>query len=166
MIIKSVLLISVIVLFFLGGYGLYKVGNSSTTSTQPYTDELSGETVDMTAAVGDSGPNPSLPYFVGFDYLTKYGISNDDLRYIQDVIAHYTVYKKQDIFAKVSFVKDSFTYLDTSGTESHYGFRFGINDTDLYDAEVTSDIVSKAITVKLKQGNATVYSRSFTLYSL
>lgn len=165
-IVKATLLVGVVALFFLGGYGLFKATSDTTTNTQNYTDQLSGETVDMTTAVGDAAPNPSMPYFVGFDYLTKYGITNDDLRYIQDTIAHFTVYKKQDIFAKVSFDKDSFTYLDASGTQSHYRFKFGINDNDLYSTEVSSDIVSQKISVKIKQHTNTVYNRSFTLYSL
>lgn len=159
--------VGIFAIFFFMSFGLYRATNSGTPSMEGYTDELSGEDINMTAAVGDSGPNPSMPYSVGFENLKTYGISNDDVRYIQDAISHHVVYDEGLVFAKVSFVKDSFHYIGPIGdVTSHYGFSFGINGGDIHKADIASNIVDKTIAISFSKQGKTDFSRKYTLYQL
>jgi hypothetical protein len=140
--------------------------NSGQKSSNTYTDKLSGELVNLQGVATDNGINPDLPFFVGFNYLTKYGVSDDDIRYIQDVLTNYTLYIKNQRFAKISYVNKSYIAGDVRGTTSSYGFKIGINDGDVHTVTVDSDIVAETITINIKGSSGSGFSKDFAIYPL
>lgn len=140
-------------------------GNPPTTGT--YTDSLSGETVKMAGVSGTADVNPNVPFFVGFNYLKKYGVSIDDRRYILDVLTNYTLYDLQLKSAKISYVNKSFKNTLNKGTATGYTFKVGVNDKNIHTVRVTSDIVEKTIYISLlNTDNKEVFGKEFILYSL
>ena len=130
-------------------------------------DRLSGEEISLDSVNSAETPNPYVPYFAGFDTLSDSGISSDDMRYIQDVIINYTLYKKQIRSAKISYVKDSLKNVLSEGLDSNYSFKFGINDGDIHTIKVTSNIITSRITIVIMDSsNKKVFERSFDIYSV
>lgn len=139
--------------------------NNPAANSGRQSDRLSGLTYDKTAVNSDRGPNPNAPYFVGFNVLTTYGTPSSDLRYIKDVIANDTLYRKKAVYAKISYVKDSFVPPKNIGLKSLYQFKYGVNDGDIQTVRAESDLSDNSITVEIVQNNATVFKKHFTEYS-
>lgn len=135
--------------------------------TNTYTDTLSGEPVKMAGISGTADVNPDVPFFVGFNYLKKYGVSSDDRRYILDVLTNYTLYELRLKSAKVSYASKSFKNTLSKGTATGYMFKVGVNDKNIHTVLVSSDIVEKTVSISLlNTENKEVFSKDFALYSL
>jgi hypothetical protein len=130
-------------------------------------DKLSDTTVSLDAVNSAETPNPYLPFFAGFESLTDFGVSNDDMRYIQDVLINYTLYGAHIKSGKISYVKDSFKNEKFQGLDNVYSFKFGLNDRYIHTLRVTSNSVSRKITlVILDSSGKQVFNRTFDIYSI
>jgi hypothetical protein len=160
-----VLILLMLVSFVFWFFVFTSVQETKPSGTQ--TDRLSGEKINLDSVNSAETPNPYVPYFVGFNTLSDSGVSSDDMRYIQDVIINYTLYKKQIRSAKVSYVKDSFKNILSEDLDSTYSFRFGINDTDIHTIKVTSNMITSKITIVITDSsNKKVFERTFDIYSV
>ncbi len=128
--------------------------------TSAQNDPLSGENY-APLAVED---NPYAPYFVGFDTLSDRGVTNDELRYINDVLTNFTMYDKNIYKAKVSYVKDSFSRDYTESLSTTYRFKFGINDQNINTMSVTSDTINQKIALKITDNDdKVVFDKNFII---
>ena len=163
----TVLFVFCLIGFFFWFFMFSFFSNSEVRKTGDEYDKLSGVTVSLDAVNSAETPNPNLPFFAGFESLTDFGISNDDLRYIQDVLINFSLYNAHLKSAKISFVKDSFKNENIKGLDSVYSFRFGLNDSDIHLIRVTSNSVDRKITIVIfDSSNKQVFRRSFDIYSV
>lgn len=139
--------------------------NNPQANTGTQSDSLSGLSYNKTAVNSDRGPNPNAPYFVGFNVLSGYGVPAKDIRYIKDVITNDTLYRKKAIYAKISYVKDSFVPPKNVGLKSYYSFRYGVNDGDIQTIRAENDLSDNSITVQVVDGSSTVFTKRFIEYS-
>lgn len=156
--------IVIFTILFFAGFGIHALQGSNQSLTGSQTDTLSDSSYNIDSINSDR-TNSVAPYFVGFNALIDYGVSNNDLRYIQDIISHYVIYERSILGAKISYNKDSYTQEDNSGTARRYNFSFGINDGNIHTVSVVSDIISRKITITIKNSSGDTYIRNFTLYS-
>lgn len=143
-------------------------GPTRTKIDHSYTDQLSGEKVSTQQINGIQFTNPNAPYFVGFDKLSYYGVSQDDARYIKDFIINYLLYTKHIDSASVSLVKNSFRgpFLEQQGYIQQYGFKFGINGADIHTIQVASDSRGPTVDIKILVGAKVVAHKKFQVYYL
>ena len=139
--------------------------NNPEANTGKQSDSLSGLSYDKTAVNSDRGPNPNAPYFVGFNILTTYGIPSSDIRYIKDVITNDTLYRKKSVYAKISYVKDSFVPPKNVGLKSFYSFQYGINDGNTQTIKAETNLKDNSIYIQILEKNAVVFEKSFVKYS-
>lgn len=165
---RILILLLVSTLSFMAWYSYFTPRiNSDRPQEKQYIDKLSGKKVSTVGVSTGNGVNPDMPYFIGFDYLTKYGVTNDDLRYIQDYLMNFTLYTKNKRFAKISYVNGSHQTGEPSGTTSNYSFKIGINDTDIYEIKVASDIVNETISISIYNSSGkSISTKKFDIYTL
>ena len=156
----SIILASLLSLLFWFFLFLYTLNPKNNTGT--VVDKFSSESISMEAVNDSSVKNPNMPYFVGFNYLTKYGTSKDDVDYIKDFLGVYSMYSLKESHAKISFVKDSYQQ-GGSGTERAYSFSIAINDSDIHTVKVASDIVSNKITIALFRDKIEVIKKTLDI---
>jgi hypothetical protein len=153
------------ILSFIFWLWVFATLNNPEANTGKQSDSLSGLSYDKTAVNSDRGPNPNAPYFVGFNVLSGYGLPSKDIKYIKDVITNDTLYRKKVIYAKISYVKDSFIPPKNVGLKTNYGFRYGINDGDIQTIRAESDLSDNSITIQIMNGSTTVFKKRFIEYS-
>ena len=125
------------------------------------TDSSSGKQYSMAASLSSETPNPRVPYFIGFEDLMTYGLLSSTYDSSRDMIINYVLYTKGIYFAKVSYVKDSFTS-SINGTAVKYTFKFDINNSDRQTINITQDIVKKKISVNIVDAKNDI-SRDFPI---
>lgn len=158
--------VGLLVLATLVGFGMtYLFLTSDRTPTGTFDDTLSGQTVSEDLINDAANVNPYMPYFIGFNSLTKNGISDDDVDYIRDMIEVYVLNEKQVKSAKVSFVENSFKYTNLSEADSNnYEFKFGINGGDIHAVYAKSNFTTSKISVTIKDSaSKTVTNREFDI---
>lgn len=161
----AVLILLITLLFIFWFFAFVSIQDKKPSGSQ--IDKLSGEEINLDSVNSAETPNPYVPYFAGFNTLSDSGVSSDDVRYIQDVIVNYTLYKKQIRSAKISYVKNSFKNIPSVGIESIYSFQFGINSKDIQTMNIVSNMTTSIITIKIiDQANKQMFSRTFDIYSL
>ncbi|HET7630268.1 MAG TPA: hypothetical protein VFK03_02745 [Candidatus Saccharimonadales bacterium] len=146
-------LIVIFAISFLIAYSGFKAAADPLNNSGDVYDPLSGQTFDTTLLRDDVGPNPNMPWFIGFSELIDSGATSDDIGYIQDYLANYTLYDRHVDSARISFVSNSFTNPHLVGTASTYEFQFGINGGDVHTVKVASDIVTQKITITIVGNN-------------
>lgn len=133
-----------------------------------YTDSLSGEEISKESINNVQYVNPWAPYFIGFDSLDFYGVTDDSKRYIQDFITNFVLENKQDNPAIVSLVKDSFDgpFISDEGYKTEYSFEFGINEKDVHSLKAVNSGRDDSITITVLKDNEQIANRKFTLHRL
>lgn len=159
-------LVVLMLISFLIAYSSFKTAADPLTDTGDGYDSLSGETYGTQMLRDDVGPNPNMPQFVGFDQLIDNGVTDDDIGYIQDYLANYVLYTKKIDSARISYVAKSYGNFHVDGTATDYEFKFGIDGGDVHTVKVSSDIVTKKITLTVvgKNGEKDL-SKTFDVYS-
>ena len=128
-------------------------------------DALSGAEINYDAANSAESPNPNLPYFAGIGILSDFGISDDDKRYIQDVLTNFTLYNLKINKATISFVKDSYRAGKSEGVDNVYSFQFGVNGNSLHTINVTSNFINSTISISISKDSKEAFKRDFDIYS-
>lgn len=160
-----VIFIGVFLLAVLFWYAVFSIVGSNDSSSES-TDKLSGMSYYQGAVNDGYGANPYVPYFTGFDNLTKYGYTADDRRYVQDVITNFVLYDLKNYRAKVGFVKDSFKQELGKTIDLQTSFKFGVNDSNVHTVKVSTNFITKDITISIfDSNNSQVFTKSFTEHS-
>jgi hypothetical protein len=160
LIISSLFLLSFVIFFT-----IFINLNNREANTGEQTDELSGLTFNKTAVNSDRGTNPNAPYFVGFNTLTKYGVSADEVAYIKDVIVNDTLYRKKLVYSKISYVNDSYVPPIITDLKTTYNFKYGIDDGDVHQVFVVTNLEDSSIEITIVENKTTVLKKSFIMYS-
>lgn len=164
---KRILLIGLLFIISTGFWVLVfrSVQEATTTRSGVKVDTLSGTEINYDVANSAESPNPNLPYFAGIGTLSKFGISDDDKRYIQDVLINYTLYNLKIDKATISFVKDSYKMELSESVNNIYSFQFGVNGGNLHTINVSSNFINSTISIKISKESKEVFKRDFDIYS-
>jgi len=156
------------VLFWSSAIRFYFSNPPNPGISSSYQDKLSGQEVTTEQINNVTHTNPRAPYFVAFDKLAYYGVSSDDVRYIQDFIINFSLYNEQLDAPIVSLVDNSFKgpFIESEGFVTKYSFDFGIDGGNVHTVSVISNSKDPSIDIKILQNGAVVDHRKFTLYYL
>jgi hypothetical protein len=163
--VKYIGLVLLCAISFMIAYSGFKASADPLDDSGGSYDQLSGETFDTSFLRDDVGPNPNMPWFIGFEQLIDAGVTNDDIGYIQDYLANYTLYNRGINSGRISYVAESFSNPSLVGTASTYEFKFGINGENIHTMKVSSDIVTQKISLTIiGVGGEKDISRTFDIY--
>lgn len=162
----------VMLLFGLSMYVSYALfSGEKTSSKQPTSrtselrDALSGAYYNPATFKNSADTNPHLPSYVGYEALVKNGVSNDEIRYIQDFTSNYILYNKQSRSALISYVADSYAWHGYKGNLTTYDFKFGINGSNVHTLSVSYDDIKSTITMTISKNTSVIDKKTFTVHT-